>query len=54
MMWLGGGMADLESLEDNCRYHALKKKSVKVNDRGRKSIKLSTRTGTVLMAWREE
>ena len=49
-MWLGGGMTDLELLEGNCRHQALKKKSVKVNGRGRKSIKLSTRTETGLMA----
>ena len=47
-------MTDLELLEGNCRHQALKKKSVKVNGRGRKSIKLGTRTETVLMAWLEE
>lgn len=47
-------MNDLESLEGKDRLHALKKKSLTVNGRGRKSLKLGTRTETLLMAWLEQ
>ena len=53
-MWEAGKMKDLENLEGNDRLAALKKKSVSVNARGRKSIELSTRTEKLLLVWLEE
>ena len=47
-------MKDLEDLEGKDRLTALKKKSVSVNARGRKSIELSTRTEKLLLVWLEE
>ena len=47
-------MKDLEDLEGKDRLAALKKKSVSVNARGRKSIELSTRTEKLLLVWLEE
>ena len=44
-------MKDLEDLEGNDRLAALKKKSVSVNARGRKSIEFSTRTEKLLLVW---
>ena len=47
-------MKDLEDLEGKDRLVALKKKSVSVNARGRKSIELSTCTEKLLLVWLEE
>ena len=49
-----GKMKDLEGLEGKDRLAALKKKSLSINARGRKSIQLATRTEKVLLAWLEE
>ena len=47
-------MKDLEELKGKDRLAALKKKSLSVNARGRKSIQLGTRTEKLLLAWLEE
>ena len=47
-------MKDLEELEGKERWAALKKKSTRLNARGRKSIEFGTRTEEILMAWLEE
>ena len=47
-------MKDLEDLEGEARLAALKKKSLSINARGRKSIQLATRTEKMLLAWLEE
>ena len=53
-MWESGMMKDLLDLEGKDRLAALKKKSISINARGRKSIQLATRTEKVLLAWLEE
>ena len=53
-MWEAGKMKDLEELEGKDRLAALKKKSLSVNARGRKSTQLATHTEKLLLAWLEE
>ena len=47
-------MKDLDELDGKDRAKALRKKSVSVNGRGRKSVEVGTRTEKLLFTWLEE
>ena len=53
-MWEEGKMKDLDELDGKDRAKVLRKKSLGVNDRGRKSIEVGTRTERLSLVWLEE